>query len=95
MTDRYIQWKTNASFLVDFWRRQPTAGRVVIIEAPSMFQARMTAVARRFAAGVPFGGFHELSTHMMTSIPPTLIGKTMSSGEAAHVGRGPRQAREG
>jgi hypothetical protein len=27
----------------------------VIIEAPSMFQARMTAVVRRLAPGVPFG----------------------------------------
>jgi len=67
---------------------------VVIIEAPSMFQARMTAVARRFAAGVPFGKCHELSAHMMTSIPPTLIGRMMSSTEAAQLltrGRGRRE----
>jgi len=73
--------------------RQPPVG-VVIIEAPSMFQARMTAVARRFAPGAPFGECLELSAHMMTSIPPTLIGRMMSSTEAAQLlvrGRGRRE----
>jgi hypothetical protein len=37
---------------------------VVIMEAPSMFQARMNSVARRIAAGVPFGECHELSAKM-------------------------------
>ena len=42
-------------FLLTFGHaRQPVAG-IVIIEAPSMDQARMTAVLRRFAPGVPFG----------------------------------------
>jgi hypothetical protein len=46
---------------------RPPVG-VVIIEAPSMSQARMTAVARRFAPGAPFGEFHELSAKIMASI---------------------------
>jgi hypothetical protein len=38
----------------------------------------VTAVVRRFAAGVPIGESHELSAKMMTSIPPALIGRMMS-----------------
>ena len=42
-------------FLLTFGdARRPPVG-AVIIEAPSMFQARMTAVVRRLAPGVPFG----------------------------------------
>ena len=42
-------------FLLTFGHaRKPVAG-IVIIEAPSMDGARMTAVLRRFAPGVPFG----------------------------------------
>jgi hypothetical protein len=33
---------------------RPPVG-AIIIEAPSMFQARMTSVVRRLAPGVPFG----------------------------------------
>jgi hypothetical protein len=61
-------------FLLTFGDPSRAPVGVVIIEAPSMFQARMTAVVRRFAAGVPFGESHELSAKMMTSIPPALIG---------------------
>jgi hypothetical protein len=42
-------------FLLTFGdARRPPVG-AVIIEAPSMSQARMTAVVRRQAPGVPFG----------------------------------------
>jgi hypothetical protein len=43
-------------FLLTFGdaRRRPVAA--VIIEAPTMFQARVIAVVRRLAPGVPFGG---------------------------------------
>jgi hypothetical protein len=58
---------------------------VVIMEAPSMFQARMNSVVRRFASGVPFGECHELSAKMMTAMPPTQIGRMMSVAEAAQV----------
>jgi len=44
---------------------RPPVG-AVIIEAPSMFQARMTAVVRRLAPGVPFGESLKLGTKMMT-----------------------------
>jgi hypothetical protein len=39
-------------FLLTFGHVGQRPVGVVIIEAPSMFQARMTAVARRFAPGV-------------------------------------------
>jgi hypothetical protein len=72
-------------FLLSFGDdRRPPVG-VVIIEAPSMFRARVTAVARRLAAGAPCGECHELSPKMMTSIPPTLIGRMMSSTEAEQL----------
>jgi hypothetical protein len=61
------------------------AGRpvtVVIMEAPSMFQARMNAVVQRFAPGVPFGNGYELSAKMMAAIPPIKIGRIMSGPEA-------------
>jgi hypothetical protein len=40
--------------------RRPPVG-TVIIEAPSMFQAGVTAVVRRLAPGVPFGEGPKLS----------------------------------
>jgi hypothetical protein len=43
--------------------RQPPVGAVVI-EAPSMFQARMTAVVRRLAPGVPFGEGLKLTANL-------------------------------
>jgi hypothetical protein len=45
----------DVSLLADFWRCRRPPVAAVIIEAPSMFQARMTAVVRRLAPGVPFG----------------------------------------
>jgi hypothetical protein len=72
-------------FLLTFGDASRPPVGVVIIEAPSMFQARMTAVVRRFATGVPFGEGHELSADMMTAIPPPLIGKMMSGAEAAKL----------
>jgi hypothetical protein len=36
-------------------------GRYVIMEAPSMLQARMNAAVRSIAAGAPFAEGHELS----------------------------------
>ena len=41
-----------------------------IIEATSMFRARMTAVERRLAPGVPFGEGLKLSPEMQATIPP-------------------------
>jgi hypothetical protein len=58
---------------------------VVIMEAPSMLQAYTDAVARRLAADVPFSEVHELNAKMMTSVPPTQIGRMMSGAEAAQM----------
>jgi hypothetical protein len=72
-------------FLLTFGDPSRAPVGVVIIEAPSMFQARMTAVVRRFAARVPFAEGHELSAKMMTSIPPMLVGWMMSGAEAEQL----------
>jgi hypothetical protein len=63
---------------------RPPVG-AIIIEAPSMFQARMTAVVRRLAPTVPFGEGLNLTAKMMTSIPPEQIGRMMSGVEAAEL----------
>jgi hypothetical protein len=67
--------------------RRPPVG-AVIIEAPSMSQARMTTVVRRLAPGVPFGEGLKLSAKMMTAIPPEEIGRMMSCDISPR--RGPR-----
>jgi hypothetical protein len=72
-------------FLLTFGdARRPPVG-AVIIEAPSMFQARMTAVVRRLAPGVPFGEALTLSAKMMTTIPPEEIGRMLSGDEASQL----------
>jgi hypothetical protein len=55
---------------------------VVIIEAPSMLEAYSNA---RNLADVSFGETHELSAKMMTSVPPSEIGRLMSGAEAAQM----------
>jgi hypothetical protein len=72
-------------FLLTFGHaRQPAAG-VVIIEAPSMDEARMTAVLRRFAPSVPFGEGLKLSAKLVASIPPDQIGKMLSGDEMSRL----------
>jgi hypothetical protein len=56
---------------------------VVIIEAPSTLQARMTAVVRRRAPGVPFGEGLNITAEMTMAIPPEEIGRVMSGVEPA------------
>jgi len=63
---------------------RPPVG-AVIIEAPSVFQARMTIVARRLAPGVPFGEGLKLSAEMMLAIPPEDIGRLMTGVEASEL----------
>ena len=72
-------------FLLTFGdaRRRPVAA--VIIEAPTMFQARVIAVVRRLAPAVPFGEGLTLGAKMMTAIPPEEIGRMMSGAEAAEL----------
>jgi hypothetical protein len=72
-------------FLLTFGdAKWPPVG-AVIIEAPSMFHARMTAVVRRVAPGVPFGDGLKLTAKMMAAIPPEEIGRMMSGVEAAEL----------
>jgi hypothetical protein len=71
-------------FLLTYCNARRLVG-VVLMEAPSMFQARMNSVVRRFAAGVPFGECHELTAKMMTAVPPTQIGRVMFGMEASLV----------
>jgi hypothetical protein len=63
--------------------RQPVGA--VIIEAPSIFQARMTAVVRRLAPGVPFGEGLKLPAEMMMAIPREDIGRLMTGVEASEL----------
>jgi hypothetical protein len=72
-------------FLLTFGDSSRPPVGAIIIEAPSMFQARMTAVVRRLAPGVPFGEGLTLSAKMMTAIPPEEIGGLMSGVEAAEL----------
>jgi hypothetical protein len=58
---------------------------VIIMEAPSMLEAYTNTVTGGLAASVPIGEAHELSTNMMTSVPPTHIGRVMSGAEAAQM----------
>ena len=72
-------------FLLTFGHaRQPVAG-IVIIEAPSIDEARMTAVLRRFAPGVPFGDGLKLSPKLVESIPPEQMGRMLSGDEASRL----------
>jgi hypothetical protein len=73
------------SFLLTFGDASRPPVGAVIIEAPSMFQARMTAVVRRLAPGVPFGESLKLTAKMMSAIPPEEIGRMMSGVEAAEL----------
>ena len=58
---------------------------VIIMEAPSMLQARMNAAVRSIAAGAPFAEGHELSARLMASVPPTQVGRMLSGSEAAEL----------
>ena len=72
-------------FLLTFGDASRPPVGAVIIEAPSMFQARITAVVRRLAPGVPFGESLKLTPKMMAAIPPEEIGRMMSGVEAAEL----------
>jgi hypothetical protein len=57
----------------------------IILEAPSMLEARMTAVVRRLAPGVPFGEGIQLIAQTVTTIPPEQIGRMLSGKETAQL----------
>ena len=63
---------------------RPPVG-AIIIEATSMFRARITAVERRLVPGVPFGEGLKLSPEMQATIPPEEIGRMRSGVEAAEL----------
>jgi hypothetical protein len=72
-------------FLLTFGdAKRPPVGAVVI-EASSMFQARLTAVVRRLTPGVPFGEGVKLTAKMMEAIPPDQIGRMVSAADAADL----------
>jgi hypothetical protein len=54
--------------MAHFWLTYGDASRVVgvvIMEAPSLLQARMNAAIRSIAAGLPFAEGHQLSANLM------------------------------
>jgi hypothetical protein len=65
--------RLHAPLFADFWRCQPTTRRGRIIEAPSMFEARVGAVARRLAPGVPSGESLRLSAEMVMALMPGVV----------------------
>jgi hypothetical protein len=72
-------------FLLTFGDPRQPPFAAAIIEAPSMSQARMTAVVRRPAPGLPFGEGLKLNAEIMTLVPPKQIGRTLSGEEATPI----------
>jgi hypothetical protein len=72
-------------FLLTFGDASRPPVGAVIVEAPSMFHARMTAVLRRLAPSVPFGEGLKLTAKMMAAIPAEEIGRMMSGAETADL----------
>jgi len=71
-----------------FWLTYGDANRLVgaiIIEAPSVLQARTDAALRGLDAGAPFAEGHPLSTKVIASVPSAKIGRMMSGSEAAKL----------
>jgi hypothetical protein len=71
-----------------FWLTYGDASRVagvVIMEAPSLLQARMNAAVRRIAAGLPFAEGHQFSPKLIALAPPTKIGRMLSRTEAMQL----------
>ena len=64
---------------------QPPVG-AVIIEATSMFRARMTAVVRRLAPDVPFGEGLKLTAEMMAQTPSRLAPRSKRSPPSCAAG---------
>jgi hypothetical protein len=72
-------------FLLTFGDPRQPPFAAAIIEAPSMAQARMTAVVRRLAPGLPFGEGLKLNDEMMTLVPPKQIGGMFAGEEAMQL----------
>lgn len=72
-------------FLLTFGDASRLVGIVIMMEAPSMLQARINAVVRGIARGVPCGDGYELSARLMTSVSPTQVGRMVSAVEATEL----------
>jgi hypothetical protein len=71
-----------------FWLTYGDADRfvsAVIMEAPSLLEARMNAAVRRIAAGLPFAEGHQFSPKLIALVPPTKIGRMLSRTEAMQL----------
>jgi hypothetical protein len=74
--------------MAHFWLTYGAGNKVIgaiILEAPSMLQARMDATVAGLDAGAPFVEGHPLGAELMASIPPAKIGRMMSGSEAAKL----------
>jgi hypothetical protein len=74
--------------MAHFWLTYGDAGRlvgVIIMEAPTLIQARMNAAVRGIDAGAPFAEGHELSANLMALVSPTQFGRMMSGAETAQL----------
>ena len=80
-----VEVPSMSHFLLTFGDPSQPPFAAAIIEAPSIAQARMTAVVRRLAPGLPFGEGLKLNDAMMTLIPPKQIGRTLSDTEATQL----------
>jgi hypothetical protein len=71
-----------------FWLTYGNANRIIsaiILEAPTMLQARMDAAVRGLDRGAPFAEGHHLSADLIASVPSTKIGQMISGAEAAQL----------
>jgi hypothetical protein len=80
-----VEVPSMSHFLLTFGDPMQPPFAAAIIEAPSMAQARMTAVVRRLAPGLPFGEGLKLNDEIMTLIPPKQTGRTLSGEEAMEL----------
>jgi hypothetical protein len=80
-----VEVPSMSHFLLTFGDPSRPPFAAAIIEAPSIAQARMTAVVRRLAPGLPFGEGIKLNDGMMTLILPHQIGRTLSGEEATQL----------
>jgi hypothetical protein len=68
-----------------FWLTYGDTSRligVVIIEAPSLFEARLDAALARLDGGMSYTDGVELGADLVTMLPPAQIGRLISGEEA-------------
>jgi hypothetical protein len=71
-----------------FWLTYGDANRIIgaiILEAPTMLQARMDAAVSGLDRGAPLAEGHHLSADLIASVPSTKIGQMISGAEAAQL----------